>query len=756
MVSLRGAIGTVVLAVVLYKVVNILYLLGLHKTIFKHVPGPCQLVDGVKYGSEDMEMTSGGLVFITSGMSIRAIVGDHPSFSKGKGRILLFDMKHPEVKVTPLKIHMQEKGSIDMEKFTPHGISLWEEKNSGVVIVLVVNHPNYEADRVERFEYRLSDGRFTHVRSYSDPMIGMLNDVVMTSSKTFYSSNYLYSSVQWKRYIENILLSWGGVFYFNGKDFKAVIPTGFYMPNGLAKSRDGKYLYLINNVSFLNVYKILASGSLELVKSHNIYTGADNIFVDETGVLWIGAHPVPWQTFVHCANADFQASSQVLRIKMDHENITEMVEILSNDGSLVQASASAIEYNKRLLVGTVQKELLYCDITMPHVLSCEAIKEVGSVSEYVMYSLNMVSLRGAIGTVVLAVVLYKAVNILHMLGLHKTIFKHLPGPCQLVDGVKYGSEDMEMTSGGLVFITSGFSARAVNGDHPSFSKGKGQILLFDMKRPEIKVTPLKIHMQEKGSIDMEKFTPHGISLWEEKNSGVVIVLVVNHPNYEADRVERFEFRLSDGRFTHVRSYSDPMIGMFNDVVMMSGETFYASNFFYSSVQWKRHIESILMLSWGGVFYFNGKDFKAVIPTGFFITNGLAKSRDGKYLYLINNVSFLNVYKILDSGSLELVKSHNLHTGADNIFVDETGALWTGAHPIGWQIVAHCENADVQASSQVLRIKMDHENITDIVEILSDDGSLVQASTSAVEYNKRLLVGTVQKELLYCDITMPVE
>ena len=39
---------------------------GLHRTVFNHVPGPCQTLEGVVGGSEDIVTLPNGLAFISS------------------------------------------------------------------------------------------------------------------------------------------------------------------------------------------------------------------------------------------------------------------------------------------------------------------------------------------------------------------------------------------------------------------------------------------------------------------------------------------------------------------------------------------------------------------------------------------------------------------------------------------------------------------------------------------------------------------
>ena len=53
-------------------------------------------------------------------------------------------------------------------------------------------------------------------------------------------------------------------------------------------------------------------------------------------------------------------------------------------------------------------------------------------------------------------------------------------------------------------------------DAPEFRGRKGQIFFYDLKKRDKKVTPLKIT----GDINLDRFEPHGISLWQDKATGI--------------------------------------------------------------------------------------------------------------------------------------------------------------------------------------------------------------------------------------------
>jgi len=165
---------------------------------------------------------------------------------------------------------------------------------------------------------------------------------------------------------------------------------------------------------------------------------------------------------------------------------------------------------------------------------------------------------------------------------------------------------------------------------------------------------------------------------------------------------------------------------------------------------------ILMLNLGNVVYYDGK--AQIVDDWMLGPNGVAVSKDQKHLYVAMPLQeVIRIYNI--SGDKSLVKNADmtLLTSPDNIFVDpETGDLWTGAHPIFYEVMNHLEHPKtVSAPSQVLHIRIQgfHDRWV-VTEPYANDGSTLWASTSAVVYKDQLLIGTAFHKLMHCDIVNP--
>jgi arylesterase/paraoxonase len=102
-----------------------------------------------------------------------------------------------------------------------------------------------------------------------------------------------------------------------------------------------------------------ASGTLVQRDTIPLHTCPDNIELDETGRLWIGAHPKIFDLLAHGENPAKRAPSQVLRIDPKTKAVNEA---FLDDGTLLSGSSAAAVAGDRMLVGTVyEPKILVCD-----------------------------------------------------------------------------------------------------------------------------------------------------------------------------------------------------------------------------------------------------------------------------------------------------------------------------------------------------------------------------------------------------------
>ncbi|CAJ0575394.1 unnamed protein product, partial [Mesorhabditis spiculigera] len=344
--------------------------------------------------------------------------------------------------------------------------------------------------------------------------------------------------------------------------------------------------------------------------------------------------------------------------------------------------------------------------------------------------------------VLLAILLAVAAKVLWFLDLNKRVYNHRPGKCQLVEGPVNGAEDIEyLESEGLAFITSGIFYMA---PRPGV---EGKIFLYDFNDPATKYKATELKIKNKPA----KFQAHGITSWVE--NGKVFLYVVNHHQPEfTHSIEVFEFNKVDRSLTHLKTFKH--------------ENFIRDKFVFTndgSAQTARMnlIEMLLGLKAGSIGYFDGQDVHWLLERDS-SPNGLWVDLKKMVLFVASpNSECVKVYNLAkDFKSISFISQIDLLTSPDNLYMDKTGHLWTGAHPVMSKLseLESCNRkprAGIErAPSQVLRIQFSADYKTaEVTEPYTDDGRQLCCSATAVHDGKgNLLIGSVAAELVHCEYT----
>lgn len=344
----------------------------------------------------------------------------------------------------------------------------------------------------------------------------------------------------------------------------------------------------------------------------------------------------------------------------------------------------------------------------------------------------------------IAALLPRFIALVISLGLHKTLYDHSPGQCRLIPGIEYGSEDIQITSKGIALITSGLKYRAIISTSSPINDFKASAFALDLNQADAVPKELK-----RVNDPLEaSFNPHGVSIWESK-TGEVFLYVINHLPDNKEVVDKY---LYDGKTNSLilkRRVEDVNFHTTNDLVVVGeDDQFYLTNFLYSG----NKLEMIFRLHWGTIVFFDGQKSRFVADN-LLVPNGIAASRDGKYIYFAENgnTNFI-VYNRNKDNSLTLASKTPVHTGLDNLDVDSDGEVWTGCHPVGYLAGIHLEDPSKPAPSQVLKIKVNGEKVESIQEMYVDStGETISGSSIAARYKNKLLIGTVNHKALICDI-----
>jgi sugar lactone lactonase YvrE len=347
----------------------------------------------------------------------------------------------------------------------------------------------------------------------------------------------------------------------------------------------------------------------------------------------------------------------------------------------------------------------------------------------------------AVAAGVVAYLAYWALNYAIWMDLFQRTYNHSPGSCRRLEGIEFGSEDIQVLPDGRAFISSGWRVKKTS----AYNNRPGRIYMFNFNKPTVAPRELTVNTPD----NIQLISPHGISLWTDKKTGIVYLYVISHQEFET--VDKFQFDAKSKSLNHVRRITnDPNFHLINDLAVIGEDQFYYTNFFYFS----DIVELTFGLRWGSLGYFDGTRSK-LLDTGLYVPNGLILTPgDARFLYVAQLAEQdIRVYKRHDNNSLTFVNSIKVGTKVDNVDVDaKTGDLWVGAHPLMFKILQHLDNPALPSPSQILRLKMTVDGEAEsIEEIYFNDGSELSASSVAVRYGRGLLIGSVATGALYCEI-----
>lgn len=233
--------------------------------------------------------------------------------------------------------------------FAPHGISLFAKDSS--YQLMAINHTP-TGHSIEVFE--LKDQTLAHLQTLEHPSMIQPNDVVMLDEKRFYFTN----DHAYPKGIGRLMEDYGGlavsdVIYFDGNDYRKVA-DGIAYANGINVDTSRNLLYVASPRFFLvKVYHIQEDGSLSFVEDIPCGSGVDNIELDPSGDLWIGAHPQLLQFSAYAKGNREIAPSEIIKIHYEAKGIYTVESLYLEKGETLSASTVAAPFGNRLLVGSV-------------------------------------------------------------------------------------------------------------------------------------------------------------------------------------------------------------------------------------------------------------------------------------------------------------------------------------------------------------------------------------------------------------------
>ncbi|XP_046856650.1 serum paraoxonase/arylesterase 2-like [Xenia sp. Carnegie-2017] len=330
-----------------------------------------------------------------------------------------------------------------------------------------------------------------------------------------------------------------------------------------------------------------------------------------------------------------------------------------------------------------------------------------------------------------------------------SFYNHNPGPCKIFH--VNGSEDIVLLPNGLAIFSSGLDFTfSPTGPDPATKNFIGMLYSFDLNNPDHSPQPLKFDNFH------SKFTPHGIDLYIDPQSGEVSLFVVNHGN-DNKSIEIFMLDMTKMVLKHKRTVFDEKIYSPNDLVAVGPESFYVTNDRYFINTWLLAVETTYPLKLCSVVYYDGKQSKYV-ASNLNLANGINMDLSEKYIFVASGSDGEVIVFERDINN-NLLKRQHIQVGVllDNINVDEEGHLWLGvAH---FDFVAYSSNFTRPCPGAVLQVRLSKSgnpevpfNVDDIREVFGNDGKgQVKCVSSGLFYRGKMLVGNPFSSFVYCKV-----
>lgn len=305
---------------------------GQLRAVHAHFAGTCSTISG-PVGAEDLVIDrDAGLVYVSS----------HDRRNKSaQGAIYVF----PEA--DPAQIHQLPLTGF-AGHFAPHGIDLFVDAQ-GSRHLFVVDHG--DGDRILRF--LVTDAGLQLEQTITDKLIYSPNDVAAAGLDEIYVSNDSKTHPGTLTALLEALFRQKSGNLVHVKDGTAqVVSQKMAYGNGVALADHGHKLYFAATLD-QTIYEYdrnPKTGALTLVSPIRVGTGVDNLDVDETGNIWVGAHPRLLDFVAHAKNPDKSAPSQVLLLDPAKHSIKEVY--LSDDPKFSAVSVAA-RHKQHLYLGAV-------------------------------------------------------------------------------------------------------------------------------------------------------------------------------------------------------------------------------------------------------------------------------------------------------------------------------------------------------------------------------------------------------------------
>lgn len=267
----------------------------------------------------------------------------YPPQKKETGGLYFLDLKDPTF--TP---HLLTQ-NINFD-FAPHGIDLIQLTDSSYQI-LAINHINKQHS-IEKFV--LKNKALEHIETLRHPSMIQPNDLVQTEKDAFYFTN----DHGYTKGIGKLIEEYGGlavsnVVYAKGTDYREVA-SGIAYANGIAYDPQRMLVFVASPRHFsVKVYQRQIEGSLTHIEDIDCHTGVDNLTLDNTGKIWIGAHPNLLRFASYSQGKHKLAPSEIITITYSKKGQYTVESVWVDNGENMSGATVAVPYKDGILTGNV-------------------------------------------------------------------------------------------------------------------------------------------------------------------------------------------------------------------------------------------------------------------------------------------------------------------------------------------------------------------------------------------------------------------
>lgn len=246
----------------------------------------------------------------------------------------------------------------------------------------------------------------------------------------------------------------------------------------------------------------------------------------------------------------------------------------------------------------------------------------------------------------------------------------------------------------------------------------------------------------------ERFEPHGIYHYQDENVSRLFVV-----NAATRGIELFDVT-PEGDLLHLETIVERRLTSPNDIVAVGPRAFYVTN---DSEPGREtllgRLYFLLRAGSGSVLYFDG-DVWRVSAEGLRFANGIAVNMAGTKLYVAESAGgALRIYdRELRSGALNLSSALPVTGAPDNLNFDRSGSLWIASHPKPLALPGYFANPEGRSPSLVMRFDDVEGAPARPMDVYSNDGKQLSASSAAARFGSTLIIGALlDTKFLICTL-----